>query len=228
MVISQLLGFSRSNRGNGERVGDEGLGKLFFDTFSKRMSTIEESVGRVLNELEDLKLARDRSQISDLVLLERLQRAETTLVESLEWIKKVATAVESSVLRAIGNAGEAAGPPEAEAMVPTQQVQVPRNIVLPGGETGSLSSITTPTELQVLGLLSEQGAKSSPEIGRLVGRSREHSARLMKKLFEEGYVKRDQSRIPFRYSLVDRVKASFEKPMEKKEEPREEAAPVEA
>ncbi len=226
-MISQLLGFSRPKRGNGERVSDDGLGKLFFDTFSKRISTIEESVGRVLSELEDLKLARDRSQISDLVLLERLQRAETTLVESLEWIKKVATAIESSGLRPTGHAGEAVAPPQAEAMVQSQQMQ-PRNIVLPGGEMGSLSSITSPTELQVLGLLSEHGAKSSPEIGRLVGRSREHSARLMKKLFEEGYVKRDQSRIPFRYSLVDRVKASFEKPLEKKEEPREEAAQVEA
>jgi len=50
----------------------------------------------------------------------------------------------------------------------------------------------------------------------------------MKKLFEEGYVKRDQSRIPFRYSLVDRVRASFVKPEEKKEDVREEAAAVQA
>jgi len=52
---------------------------------------------------------------------------------------------------------------------------------------------------------------AAPEIGRLVGRSREHTARLMKRLYEEGYVRRDQNRIPFRYALVDRVRQSFSK-----------------
>ena len=86
-------------------------------------------------------------------------------------------------------------------------------IVSPSGETGSLSSITTPTELQVLSLLAERGPLSAPEIGRLVGRSREHTARLMKRLYqEEGYVNRDQNRIPFRYSLAERVRQSFAKP----------------
>jgi len=33
----------------------------------------------------------------------------------------------------------------------------------------------------------------------------------MKRLYEEGYVKRDQNRIPFRYALVDRVRQSFSK-----------------
>ena len=63
----------------------------------------------------------------------------------------------------------------------------------------------------MLTLLAAEGPKSAPEIGRVVGRSREHTARLMKKLFDEGYVRRDQTRIPFRYSTVDRVKQSFTK-----------------
>jgi len=204
------------------------MGKLFFDVFSKRVSAIEESVNKVVAELEGLRLARDRSQVSDLVLLERLQATEGMLVESLEWIKKVAGAVESSRLHPVAQAAQVMSGSEVPAGPQVQSIPVEPNIMLPGGETGSLSSITTPTELQVLALLSEQGPKSAPEIGHLVGRSREHSARLMKKLFEEGYVKRDQSRIPFRYSLVDRVRASFVKPEEKKEDAREEAAAVQA
>ena len=42
----------------------------------------------------------------------------------------------------------------------------------------------------------------------------------MKKLFDEGYVRRDQTRIPFRYSTVERVKQSFTK-AEGKEQERE-------
>jgi len=223
-----LLGFSRPKAESDGKSADDGLGKLFFDVFSKRVSAIEESVNKVVSELEDLKLARDRSQISDLALLERLQAAEGMLVESLGWIKKVASAVESTRLHPVAQSAQVMSGSEVLGGPQVHNVPGERNILLPGGETGSLSSITTPTELQVLALLSEQGPKSAPEIGHLVGRSREHSARLMKKLFEEGYVKRDQSRIPFRYSLVDRVRASFVKPEEKKEDVREEAAAVQA
>ena len=221
-----MLGLGRARTGNESKNTDDDVGKLFFDVFSKRVSAIEESVNKVVAELEGLRLARDRSQVSDLVLLERLQAAEGMLVESLEWIKKVADAVESSRLHPVAEAAQVMAGSEDPSRPQIQSIPVEGNILLPGGETGSLSSITTPTELQVLALLSEQGPKSAPEIGHLVGRSREHSARLMKKLFEEGYVKRDQSRIPFRYSLVDRVRASFVKPEEKKEDAHEEAAAV--
>ncbi len=219
-----MLGLSRAGTDSERKNTDDGVGKLFFDVFSKRVSAIEESVNKVVAELEGLRLARDRSQISDLVLLERLQAAEGMLVESLEWIKKVASAVESTRLHPVAQAAQVMSLSEVPVGPRIQSIPVERNILLPGGETGSLSSITTPTELQVLALLSEQGPKSAPEIGHDVGRSREHSARLMKKLFEEGYVKRDQSRIPFRYSLVDRVRASFARSEEKKEDAREDAA----
>src|SRR5207249_12091089 len=92
-------------------------------------------------------------------------------------------------------------------------------------QPGSLNSITTPTELQVLTLLANQGPKSAPEIGKLVGCSREHTARLMKKLFDEGFVRRDQTRIPFRYSTVERVKQSFTRPEGKDEEREQVSAP---
>ena len=223
-----MLGLGRARIGSERKNTDDGVGKVFFDVFSKRVSAIEESVNKVVAELEGLRLDRDRSQISDLVLLERLQAAEVMLVESLEWIKKVASAVESTRLHPVAQAAQVMTGSEVPGGPRIQSIPVERNILLPGGETGSLSSITTPTELQVLALLSEQGPKSAPEIGNLVGRSREHSARLMKKLFEEGYVKRDQSRIPFRYSLVDRVRASFVKPEQKKEDAREKAAAVQA
>ena len=92
------------------------------------------------------------------------------------------------------------------------------HVVSPTGEIGSLQSITTPTELQVLTFLANEGPKSAPEIGTVIGRSREHTARLMKKLFEEGYIRRDQTRIPFRYTVVDRLRQSVRKVEAKGEE----------
>lgn len=54
----------------------------------------------------------------------------------------------------------------------------------------------------VLKLLME-GPKTSRQIEGLIGRSREHTARLMKKLFEMGYVTRDMASKPYIYTITD-------------------------
>ena len=71
----------------------------------------------------------------------------------------------------------------------------------------------TDTEVQVLEMLSQEGPKTAPEIKERVSLSREHTARLMKKLYEEGYVEREIGKIPFRYS----IKAEMEKLLKKTE-----------
>lgn len=54
----------------------------------------------------------------------------------------------------------------------------------------------------VLKLLVE-GPKTSRQIETVIGRSREHTARLMKKLFELGYVTRDTNTKPYTYAITD-------------------------
>ncbi len=58
----------------------------------------------------------------------------------------------------------------------------------------------TDTELAILEMLAREGPKTAPEIKERIKLSREHTARLMKKLYEEGYLERDSSKIPFKYS----------------------------
>lgn len=71
----------------------------------------------------------------------------------------------------------------------------------------------TDTELAALELLAQEGPKTAPEIKERVRLSREHTARLMKKLYEEGYLERDTNKIPFKYS----VKKEMEKFLKKTE-----------
>jgi chromosome segregation ATPase len=59
----------------------------------------------------------------------------------------------------------------------------------------------TDTEIAVLEMLSTEGSKTAPEIKERVQLSREHTARLMKKLYEEGYLERETGKIPFKYSV---------------------------
>jgi len=73
----------------------------------------------------------------------------------------------------------------------------------------------TDTELAVLEMLSTEGSKTAPEVKEKVQLSREHTARLMKKLYEKGYLERETGKIPFKYS----VKKEMEKLLKKTETP---------
>lgn len=59
----------------------------------------------------------------------------------------------------------------------------------------------TDTELRVLRLLSE-GARSSAEIKDVLGRSREHTSRLMKGLYDRGLVVRNDRKKPYVYEIT--------------------------
>ncbi|MEM0049115.1 MAG: helix-turn-helix domain-containing protein [Candidatus Bathyarchaeia archaeon] len=69
------------------------------------------------------------------------------------------------------------------------------------GENRALASLTA-TELKVLEILAEEGEKTVPEIKERIGLTREHTARLMKSLYERGYVERRTNTIPFVYRLA--------------------------
>jgi len=57
----------------------------------------------------------------------------------------------------------------------------------------------------VLGLITEK-SMTSHDIQITLGRTREHTSRLMKKLFEEGYVERNSKSKPYIYFITDKGK----------------------
>jgi hypothetical protein len=97
---------------------------------------------------------------------------------------------------------------EMRARVNQLSVLGKRAVGAPEAPVGVVTEVTlaklSPTERGVLELLAG-GAKAAPEIGRLVTKSREHTARLMKSLFEQGFVEREANRQPYEYRLNDKV-----------------------
>jgi len=70
----------------------------------------------------------------------------------------------------------------------------------------------TDTELRVLEILANEGEKTAPEIKDRIKLTREHTARLMKKLYEEGYLERRVDKIPFTYCLKEEMIRLMKKP----------------
>lgn len=82
----------------------------------------------------------------------------------------------------------------------TELPEIIRESVIPIRREKALGAITD-TEIKVLEVLSLEGGKTAPEMKNKINLSREHTARLMKKLYEKGYLERETGKIPFRYSV---------------------------
>src|SRR4030067_2273588 len=83
--------------------------------------------------------------------------------------------------------------------------------VMPIKRDKAMASLTD-TELDVLEMLSTDGAKTAPEIKERVQLSREHTARLMKKRYEQGYLERETGKIPFKYCVKKEMQHLLKKP----------------
>jgi hypothetical protein len=59
----------------------------------------------------------------------------------------------------------------------------------------------TSTEMEVLLILDDMREGTVPEIREKINKTREHTARLLKKLFDRGFIDRNTSSMPYRYHL---------------------------
>src|SRR5438552_19147432 len=88
--ITLMLGLRRrkTNDGGSDQNGD--VARLFFDSFSKRVGIVEDVLKSMSTEVNKLKISMDWSQLSDLVLLERLQKTAALVRDSLNRTKETA------------------------------------------------------------------------------------------------------------------------------------------
>ncbi len=90
----------------------------------------------------------------------------------------------------------------------TKQVSEPPETrieaVIPIKKERALAPLTE-TELHVLELIAEKGEKTAPEIKALIKLTREHTARLVKNLYEEGYLERNTEKMPYAYRVKEEM-----------------------
>ena len=167
--------------------------KAVITTYGKKLVRQEETCQSISTELAHLrgsieKLETHESEVS------QVSQATSASVELTEALKET-----SANLRLLN---ETLSIQDGD---PINQVQIDRsketrlNLVTRGNQE------VTATEVFTLKILATEGAKASTELHKRVGRSREHFARLMKRLYERGYVDRDTSKIPFTYRINENI-----------------------
>lgn len=194
VVEDIVLSFNRELKRDAESIEtlaykvEGNLAKL--DSNLKRTEVIEKKIGAIESTLRILS-EKNTNLLSKMAEVE----AKTNTTEATcQTLKAKINEVEEQMQKAV------TGP------------EIKSEPVIPIRRDKAMSALTD-TEVAVLDLLVTEGPKTAPEIRDKIRLSREHTARLMKKLYEEGYLERETGKIPFRYS----VKKEMEKFLKKAE-----------
>jgi DNA-binding MarR family transcriptional regulator len=103
------------------------------------------------------------------------------------------------------------------ATAPKQQVVVRQDISTPiPVQQGNVLGQLTETELAALRKITELGEGTVPEIKEHIGTTREHTARMLKKLYESGFVDRSTNAMPYRYSVRKEIRDLIQQQPEQK------------
>lgn len=73
-------------------------------------------------------------------------------------------------------------------------------------QEGAILDKLTDTEIEVLTMIDEAGEASVPEIRNRIKKTREHTARLLKKLYERGFIDRNTGGMPYRYHVRKEIR----------------------
>ncbi|MGB9713453.1 MAG: helix-turn-helix domain-containing protein [Candidatus Bathyarchaeales archaeon] len=182
VVEDVILSFNRQLRREGEKLETLAFKVEALSSKSERaLSKAEEVEGKVhLLEEKVGPIAKVGTEV--LTKVDDVDKKVRDMIASHEnLVAKVSTIEEQ--LRQFSETPEI----KAEAVIPIKKEK-------------ALAPLTE-TEVAVLKMLALEGPKTAPEIKERVKLSREHTARLMKKLYEDGYLERDTKKIPFKYSV---------------------------
>ena len=214
-VGASALYYRRIRRVSEEYEEAKGVVDDIIISFNRQFRKQEDGLRIVTHETEVLssegrkivdKMEKHDKRLVDLAgKIEDVSEVEQKLSKQIEKTDKKVndlTASQERIVRRIAEVEKArykAPKPEAkiEAAIPIKKEK-------------ALAPLTE-TELAVLEILAKEKEKTAPEIRGEIRLTREHTARLMKKLYEDGYLERDTRKMPYTYRLKEEMQKILKK-----------------
>jgi multidrug efflux pump subunit AcrB len=164
--------------------------------FTRQVKKIEHELNKI--ELDTLQV----KNIANEALSSRKNVNEATLL-GLEKIKQLSdrvNGIEENIDVMKKDISKIASQPKV--VIPVQSsVEAP----IPVQSEDILQELTD-TELEVLKMIVDFGEGTVPEIKERIDKTREHTARLLKKLYDKGFIDRNTSSMPYRYSIRKEIR----------------------
>jgi len=178
-------------------------------SFNRQLQKQENRLGAVAYKTEALssrseesakKLKAHTRQVSDLAAkVEVFTGIEKRVSAQIETVNKKVEDVIAKQESLVKKIAEVPAAPEAKIKA---AIQIKRERAL---------APLTETELGVLEILASEGKKTASEIRNRIKLTREHTARLMKKLYEKGYLERDSGKMPYTYHIKEEMRRILKK-----------------
>lgn len=178
-------------------------------SFNNQLQRLEERVGLVGHKLEFLSVkTEDVTGITG-----QLKKYETRLSDITVKVDTI-VGLDEQLLPQIEKINERIDKVVEAQEKMEQRISKPQEVkiegVIPIKRERALAQLTA-TELRVLEILANEEQKTAPEIRSEIGLTREHTARLMKKLYQKGYVERDEAKTPYAYRIKEEMRKILKK-----------------
>jgi DNA-binding MarR family transcriptional regulator len=204
MIVGSYIVYQRVVMAQAEYDDSKDAVRNISSGFTRQVKRMESELDRIERE------ALQAKYMASVAINSRQETGDATL-KGLEKVKELSDRVEnieSSIEAMRGDLQKIASQPRI-----VQQTTVMAPIPL---ESDNILQQITGTELDVLKMIVDLGEGTVPEIKDVIGKTREHTARLLKKLYEKGYIDRNTSSMPYRYSIRKEIRELI---LEQNEEP---------
>ena len=158
-------------------------------SFNREIQSLNQKIGRVDTKIQNMQLPDiNKIMLEFTSKIENLQNLYSTLEKKIESMR-----MNIEKMSEVTNRQEISFEEQKEPSLPARSA-------IPLRRERALAPLT-PTELKVLEILSVEGDKTVREIRNRIGLTREHTGRLMKSLYDKGYVERRTDKIPYVYRI---------------------------
>lgn len=194
-LAASLIYYRRIKQAQGEYEGAKDLVKNITLGFTHQLSRLTRAIKRIEEDAIDAQHeAREALKTSGEALEAAREGVEETkrIADRLKENEKTVESVKTEIQRLAKGYRPPITKGYVGAPIPLQQDAILEQL--------------TRTEVEVLAIIEELGEGSVPEIRGRIKKTREHTARLLKKLYEKGYIDRNTSSMPYRYYIRKEIR----------------------
>ena len=205
-VAASFIYYQRIKRAQEEYESSRDIVRSITVGFTQQLAKLTRSIVNIERDASDARsIASDAMKVSREAMDTATENdgERQRLAERIAETERALTGMKEEMQKLSRRPAVAPARIEVDAAIPLEQEAVLDQL--------------TPTELEVLALIEEMGEGSIPQIRERIAKTREHTARLLKKLFERGFIDRNTSGMPYRYHIRKEIKELIQQQKDKME-----------
>lgn len=194
-MVASFIFYQRIKMAQTEYEDSKDVVRTITFGFTRQVKKIEDNLNKIekgtlearylADQAMNLSQGSNESTLKGLEAVKGLSNRVVKLEDSIDTMKQALKKLATQPRRVVQRA-------EVDAPIPVQGEDVLQQI--------------TETELEVLMMIVDLAEGTVPEIREKINKTREHTARLLKKLYNEGFIDRNTSRMPYRYSIRKEIR----------------------